>query len=87
MVAVTTSATVISYSLYLVAGPHEGLQGPGDLRLLSTLPFVIYGVFRYLYLVYKRGEGGEPESLVLRDRPFLVNIAAWLALMVWLLPR
>jgi 4-hydroxybenzoate polyprenyltransferase len=87
MISVSSSATIISYALYLVAGPHGGVFEPTqDLRLLSTLPFVIYGVFRYLYLVYKRGEGGEPETLILKDKPFLANVLFWLVLMVYLLP-
>lgn len=86
MISVSTSATVISYALYLIAGPHGAYGEPvQDLRLLATLPFVIYGVFRYLYLVYKRGEGGEPETLVLKDKPFLVNVMAWLITMIALM--
>ena len=54
--------------------------------MISTLPFVIYGVFRYLYLVYKMGEGGEPENLILRDKPFLLNLILWLILTLYLLP-
>lgn len=88
MISVSTAATVISYALYLVAGPHGGgsLDSIQGLRMISTLPFVIYGVFRYLYLVYKMGEGGEPENLILKDKPFLLNLILWLVLTLYLLP-
>ena len=87
MISVSTSGTIISYALYLIAGPHGGVSVGAipDLRMISTLPFVIYGVFRYLYLVYKRGEGGDPENLILKDKPFLANVVVWLILMVSLM--
>jgi hypothetical protein len=47
-----------------------------------TLPFVIYGIFRYLYLVYRCDEGGEPEILVLKDKPLLLNTLLWLVLLM-----
>ena len=84
MIAVSTSATVISYALYLVARSQEAGQDPESLRMISTLPFVLYGIFRYLYLVYKKNEGGEPERLILKDKPLLINTVFWLAIMVYL---
>jgi hypothetical protein len=48
-------------------------------RLLPvTLPFVLYGVFRYLYLLYRRELGGNPSDLLLNDRALLVNTALWM---------
>jgi hypothetical protein len=44
-----------------------------------TLPFVLYGIFRYLYLLYRRQLGGNPSEIVLSDRALLINTAAWLA--------
>ena len=43
------------------------------------MPFVLYGIFRYLYLVHKKGQGGSPEEMILRDRPLLLAIVLWIA--------
>jgi 4-hydroxybenzoate polyprenyltransferase len=69
MITIVVSGTVMSYSLYTVEGPT------GDHRLMVTVPFVLYGVFRYLYLVYIRMEGGSPDEILLRDRHMLVTVA------------
>lgn len=74
MISVVTAATVVAYSLYAV----EATSLPGNHAMLATLPFVLYGLFRYLYLAYARGDGGSPEDLVLRDRPLLIDIVLWL---------
>ena len=86
LIAVSTSATIISYSLYLIAGSQSPSVIPGDehLSIIATLPFVIYGIARYLQLVYRRSEGGEPERLVLKDKPLLINTIIWLILIVLL---
>jgi 4-hydroxybenzoate polyprenyltransferase len=83
MMSVAASATVIAYALYLVAGMHDGASG-GSLKMMSTLPFVLYGIFRYMFLVYNQDEGGEPDRLLLRDKPLLVNAILWLAIMIFL---
>jgi hypothetical protein len=44
-----------------------------------TIPFVLYGIFRYLYLIHKKSGGGEPEMLLLKDAPLLIGIALWAA--------
>ena len=51
---------------------------PANHAMLLTLPFVLYGVFRYLLLVYSRDEGGSPEEVLLRDRPLMIDIVLWL---------
>ena len=50
----------------------EGL--PDNHAMMLTIPFVLYGIFRYLYLIHIRNEGGAPEEILLRDRPFQVNL-------------
>ncbi|MGZ3681666.1 MAG: decaprenyl-phosphate phosphoribosyltransferase, partial [Ktedonobacterales bacterium] len=58
-------------------------------RLMVTIPFVLYGIFRYLYLVYARGEGGSPEEILLRDRHVrwsVVLCAITVALVLYVLP-
>jgi len=74
MTSVVTASTVVAYSLYTVTA--ENL--PANHAMLLTLPFVLYGVFRYLLLVYSRDEGGSPEEVLLRDRPLMIDIVLWL---------
>jgi 4-hydroxybenzoate polyprenyltransferase len=71
---VTTSA-VVAYSLYTFLA--EGL--PDNHVMMLTIPFVLYGLFRYLYLIHVRGEGGAPEEILLRDRPLQVTLFFWIA--------
>lgn len=83
LITVVTSATIMAYSLYTFQGET------GDRRLMVTIPFVLYGVFRYLYLVYARGEGGSPEEILLRDthvRWSVVLCAITVALVLYVLP-
>ena len=75
MIAILATAIVVAYSIYTFTA--EGLPSNGVMML--TIPFVLYGVFRYLYLVYVEDGGGAPEDLLLRDRPLLVNTGLWLA--------
>ncbi|MDD8027659.1 MAG: decaprenyl-phosphate phosphoribosyltransferase [Acidobacteriota bacterium] len=77
MIAVVTAATVVSYALY--AMDTATVQRFGSGRLLWSAPFVLYGIFRYLYLVYRRGEGGTPEEMIVKDPPFLAAIVLWIA--------
>lgn len=70
MMAVATTGTIMTYALWSVLGQFPGM--------IYTLPFVLFGIFRYLYLVYKRDEGGAPEIVLLTDRPLQINIVCWL---------
>ena len=75
VIAALTAATLVSYSLYTISDDTLAHYGTRD--LFWTIPFVVYGLFRYLYLIYKRSEGGDPAGLLLRDRPTLVNVMLW----------
>lgn len=75
MIAVVTASTVISYVLYTVWPDTVAKFGTHD--LVYTSPFVIFGIFRYLYLVHQRAEGGAPERIPLGDPPMLVNLLLW----------
>jgi 4-hydroxybenzoate polyprenyltransferase len=68
--SIVTTSAVVSYSLYTFLA--EGL--PDNHAMMLTIPFVLYGIFRYLYLIHIRNEGGAPEEILLRDRPFQVNL-------------
>lgn len=78
MINVVTASAVVSYALYAVA-PETVAKFQTD-RLLLTLPMVLFGVFRYLYLMHRRpDEMLNPTEAILRDLPFLANIALWAA--------
>jgi 4-hydroxybenzoate polyprenyltransferase len=71
---IVTAAAIIAYSLYTISG---------DLRtsnpaMMLTIPFVLYGLFRYLYLIHIRKLGGSPEEMLLRDRPLGLTLIAWI---------
>jgi 4-hydroxybenzoate polyprenyltransferase len=76
MIAVVTASTVTAYALYTMS-PETVMKFHTHL-LPATLPFVLYGIFRYLYLLYRRQLGGNPSELFLNDRALLVNTALWI---------
>ena len=78
LIAISTGAGIISYALYSFQSEH------GE-ALVATLPFFLYGVFRYLYLVYERGAGAAPEEVFLRDRALQIDAALYLAAVVVIL--
>jgi 4-hydroxybenzoate polyprenyltransferase len=75
MVAVVTASTLIAYTVY--ATSPETAQRLGTSRLGLTIPFVLYGIFRYLYLVHQKRGGGSPAVLLIADRPLLACVALW----------
>jgi len=86
MISVVTGATVVAYSLY--AFSPEVAQKLGTTHLGLTIPFVLFGIFRYLYLVHQRGIGENPTAVVLTDVPLILDVVLWggavvLALYVW----
>lgn len=84
MIVVAASCTVVSYSLYTVSEETVALHGTAD--LIYTVPFVLYGMFRYLFLLHRRGGGGDPALELMRDPHLLAALAGWLATTLWLLP-
>ena len=77
MIAVVTASAVTAYALYTMS--PETVAKFHTRLLPLTLPFVLYGIFRYLYLLYRRELGGNPSDLVLSDRALLVNTTLWMA--------
>jgi 4-hydroxybenzoate polyprenyltransferase len=75
MIAVVTASTVTAYALYTMS-PETVAKFHTQL-LPATLPFVLYGIFRYLYLLYRRQLGGNPSELFLNDRALLLNTIGW----------
>jgi 4-hydroxybenzoate polyprenyltransferase len=75
MIAVVTASTVVAYAIYTVS--PEVAEKLGTDQLYLTIPFVLFGIFRYLYLVHQRDEGGNPTQLLLSDRPLLLDVLLW----------
>ena len=75
MIGVVTASTVLAYALYAFSPEVAGKLGTRHMGF--TIPFVLFGVFRYLYLVHQRGEGENPTVLVLQDPPLLINVLLW----------
>ncbi len=75
MIAVVTASTLIAYVFYTISPETQEKFGTPWLGL--TIPFPLYGIFRYLYLVHRRDGGGSPADLLLTDRPLLVCVAVW----------
>ncbi len=73
MIALVTSSTVIAYSLYTFSA--ENL--PPNKSMMLTIPFLLYSIFRYLYLIYQKNLGGSPEEILLRDVPFVISNLCW----------
>jgi 4-hydroxybenzoate polyprenyltransferase len=80
MIAVVTASTVTAYALYTMS--PETIAKFHTPLLPATLPFVLYGIFRYLYLLYRRQLGGNPSEMLLTDRALLVNTICWIVVVV-----
>lgn len=75
MISVVTSSTVIAYTVYTTSSDTAARVGSSHLML--TIPFVLYGVFRYLYLVHKKDGGGSPAAMLVNDVPLLTCVGLW----------
>lgn len=75
MIAIVAAATLIAYVIYSIS--PETIERFGTDQLGLTLPFPVYGLFRYLYLVYRRDGGGSPSEALLTDRPLLACVGLW----------
>jgi 4-hydroxybenzoate polyprenyltransferase len=76
MVTVATTGTVISYSLYTLS--QETIRKFNTEDLWFTIPIVLYGIFRYLYLLYRKEEGGDPELLLFEDKPLFASVVLYI---------
>lgn len=82
LVQMVTTSTFIFYCLYCVTGnPSVGLVSE---KLIFTIPLVTYGIFRYMYLIYHKEDGGSPTALLLTDPPLLICTTLWLATCVFI---
>jgi len=74
MIGVVTSATLVAYMIFTLS--EETVHKFGS-HMVLTVPFVLYGIFRYLYLVHSKNEGGQPEETLLSDIPLQLDILAY----------
>ncbi|MGA8793513.1 decaprenyl-phosphate phosphoribosyltransferase [Candidatus Binatus sp.] len=85
MISIVAGATLVSYMIYTASAEVEAKLGTRHLYL--TVPFVAFGILRYLYLIDERNEGGDPASALLHDRPLMLAVALWIltdvALLYW----
>lgn len=74
LISIVAAATIMAYSLYTFTSPTL----PANNRMMLTVPFVIFGMFRYLYLAHSQNAGGSPEEVFLKDKHLIVTIALWI---------
>jgi len=79
IIGLVTTSALVSYTLYSFEA-ETALARDG--KMLFTVPFVFYGILRYLYLIHVRKLGGAPEDLILQDKPFLISIILWVVALV-----
>ena len=72
-ISIVTASTLLAYALYTFSAPNL----PPNHTMMLTIPFVMYGIFRYLYLIHVKGIGGAPEEIVLSDRPLQATAVLW----------
>jgi 4-hydroxybenzoate polyprenyltransferase len=75
LISITAAAAIMAYSLYTFTYPKL----PQNHMMMLTVPFVIFGMFRYLYLAHRKNEGGSPEDVLFKDRPLIITIVLWVA--------
>ena len=82
LISITTATTLISYIIYVL---NPEIQQKHTKLLYVTIPFVIFGIFRYLYLTYVKGKGEDPTEVIISDLPFALNIVLWAFVFVLLI--
>ena len=78
LINVVATATLISYTLYTFSTGVTEANVPSNHSMMLTIPFVAYGVLRYLYLIHVKGLGEAPEEILIKDKPLMINIVLWL---------
>ncbi|HRE46329.1 MAG TPA: decaprenyl-phosphate phosphoribosyltransferase [Aggregatilineales bacterium] len=86
MLRMVTTGSIMAYTLYTIEAPTN----LGGRWMMLTIPIAIYGIFRYLYLIHVRGEGGAPDELLFKDRPLLIAVMVFVlmvGLVIYVFPR
>jgi len=82
MISVVAASFLTAYALYTMA--PDTVQKYRTEKLAWTIPFVLYGIFRYLYLVHQKEKGGSPTDILVTDRPLLLNVFLWAMALLWI---
>ena len=77
-IMIVSGTTIVAYSLYTFSAPNV----PANHSMMLTIPFVVYAIFRYLYLIEVKHAGGAPEEILLSDRPFQITMLLWAAVVL-----
>ncbi len=77
-IMIVSATTIVAYSFYTFSAPNV----PANHSMMLSIPFVVYAIFRYLYLIEVKKAGGEPEEILLTDRPFQLGMLLWAAVVV-----
>ncbi len=77
LLSIVAASCIVAYGLYTVA--QDTIEHVGSDKLKLTIPFVIYGIFRYLFLIHRRGAGGSPERVLLSDPPLMIDLLLYVA--------
>lgn len=85
MINVVTASTVVCYAMYAIS--PETAERFHTERLIYTIPMVLFGIFRYLYLMYQKHTKLNPTEAILRDAPFLINLLVWALAVLWIVYR
>jgi len=83
MIAISAAGVIMSYSLYTLS--PDTIRIHATENLIYTVPFVLYGIFRYIYLLHHRSGGGDPSRELARDPHILITMGAWLLVTLWLI--
>jgi len=85
MINVVTASTVVAYAMYAIS--PETVEKFQTQHLIYTIPMVLFGIFRYLYLIYQKHTNRNPTEAILRDPPFLINMLLWGLATLWIVYR
>ena len=82
---ISATAAVVSYSIYTIW--PATVEKFGTANLVYTIPFVVFGIMRYLYIVYSKSEGGDPSGVLLTEKSILITVFLWFLTVIWILWR
>ena len=85
LVGLSATMALVSYSIYTIWPSTVEKFGTGN--LVYTIPFVVFGIMRYLYIVYRRDEGGDPSGVLLTEKSILITVFLWVVTTIWILWR
>ena len=85
LVSLSATASIIAYSIYTVWPSTVAKFGTRD--LVFTIPFVVFGIMRYLFLVYSRLEGGDPSGVLLTEKAIIIDVFLWFAVVIYIIVR